>query len=342
MLRRTAALASALFFLSTTAERLSWCPEPWPVSQCIPTSGAMAQGPQVATAKSPITWEAGLAGHSHYPLASDGKPRTAVFIIDPQNVYAACPGNLTVEGLLANPSSPGYAGHSPMCCEKFFDSVANANRVVAAARNNGYPVFVIGHVYRDLDGDGSVDNCGRLCDYDVAGWAGWPEAWNLWHEDLPYSAMVYANDTELRGFKADFSKDFYAEKSIYSAFTQPVSDKLRDLGVDHVIITGFMTQYCVTTTARVGSDLGFRVTVVTDAIDGPLLLQLLSGIDENVAIPLYLGVAVADTITTEALLTLLGAAGADTSPPVALPKTDEDEEATAEDADDDADMYAEL
>lgn len=77
--------------------------------------------------------------------------------------------------------------------------------------------------------DGTVDNCGRICDFDVAGWAGWPEMWrpgclcpvrgvqgteisinplpacvHLWNEAYPWSAIVYETEGEPNGFRADF------------------------------------------------------------------------------------------------------------------------------------------
>merc|ERR1719359_2020975 len=84
--------------------------------------------------------------------------------------------------------------------------------------------------------------------------------------------------------------------------TQPVVDKLKEQGVDTIIVTGFMAQFCSVTTSRHAHDLGFKVIYVTDANDGPILLEHLSGVDENAYIPFTLGVAVADTIDTASLL----------------------------------------
>ena len=209
---------------------------------------------------------------------------------------------VAVDTLMAGPSTKDFDGHSPLCCEKFYDAVANINKIAAAARAKGIPVFVIGHVYRDTTGDGKPDNCGRLCDFDVAGWSGWPMAYNLWNEAFPWSQLVYKSDSEPQGFAVDYDRDFYAEKSVYSAMTAPVVDKLNSLGIDTLVVTGFMTQFCVTTTARHAHDLGYRVIIPTDTIDGPILQELVSGIDENAAIGLYLGTAVGDTTSTEELV----------------------------------------
>lgn len=35
-----------------------------------------------------------------------------------------------------------------------------------------------------------------------------------------------------------------------------------------------MTNFCITTSARSGHDLGFKIIVVTDAMDGPMIQEL--------------------------------------------------------------------
>mmetsp|Transcript_77541 Transcript_77541/g.179751 ORF Transcript_77541/g.179751 Transcript_77541/m.179751 type:complete len:319 (-) Transcript_77541:106-1062(-) len=285
------------------AARPAWCPEPWPETQCLGTSGTLAAGAQVPYAKGDerVTWQDGMAGHTHYTVNAS---RTALFVIDPQTVYAACPKTgppFEVSSLISGPTDDNFDGHSPLCCDKFYPALANTNMLAERARKLGIPVFAIAHIYRDFDGDGEVDNCGRICDYDVLGWTGWPMAWNLWSEQTPWHSMVYKGEHE-GGFNVDFSRDYYVEKSVYSAFTEPVVAKLRSLGVDTVVITGYMTQFCCVTSSRHGSDLGFRIVFVTDACDGPVLAELLSTVDENKIVPFHLGIAVADTVTTEALL----------------------------------------
>lgn len=45
----------------------------------------------------------------------------------------------------------------------------------------------------------------------------------------------------------------------------PLEDELRVRGVDHIVVCGMMTSMCVDATARAAADLGFDVTVVSDA-----------------------------------------------------------------------------
>ncbi|MFP5021559.1 cysteine hydrolase family protein [Pseudonocardia phyllosphaerae] len=55
-------------------------------------------------------------------------------------------------------------------------------------------------------------------------------------------------------------------KTSHNAFTSTDLDQqLRERGVDHVVICGIRTEQCCETTARVASDLGYRVTFVLDA-----------------------------------------------------------------------------
>lgn len=43
---------------------------------------------------------------------------------------------------------------------------------------------------------------------------------------------------------------------------------LRDNGIDTLVVTGAVAGFCVNTTVRAGSDLGFRMIVVSDAVMG--------------------------------------------------------------------------
>jgi nicotinamidase-related amidase len=55
-------------------------------------------------------------------------------------------------------------------------------------------------------------------------------------------------------------------KTSINAFTSTdLEARLRDAGVDRVVICGIRTEQCCETTARVASDLGFDVVFVTDA-----------------------------------------------------------------------------
>lgn len=56
------------------------------------------------------------------------------------------------------------------------------------------------------------------------------------------------------------------EKSVHAAFIGTgLEAHLRGLGVDRLVIAGFITSWCVSSTARMASNLGFRVVVAHDA-----------------------------------------------------------------------------
>lgn len=56
------------------------------------------------------------------------------------------------------------------------------------------------------------------------------------------------------------------EKSAHSCFIgTPLEAELRRSGCDTLVIAGMTTNHCVSTTARMASDLGFRTIVVWDA-----------------------------------------------------------------------------
>lgn len=203
------------------AERPQWCPEPWPLSQCLGTSATpaspRARGHEESCAPSSasagVEWQEGMTKHTHYHIDPS---KTAVLVIDPQRVYSECPQELTVEALIAPPDSEDFDGHSPMCCERFKIAVDHINKITDAARSKGIPIIQISHVYRDFNGDGSVDNCGRLCDFDVLGWSGWPMAWNLWNAAFPWSEPVYEtlNQHGVRVYK-DHGLSAISFKEIY-------------------------------------------------------------------------------------------------------------------------------
>ncbi len=55
-------------------------------------------------------------------------------------------------------------------------------------------------------------------------------------------------------------------KHLPGSFTgTPLEEILRKQGVERLILSGFMTQMCVDTTARQAAHLGFKVTVLSDA-----------------------------------------------------------------------------
>lgn len=60
--------------------------------------------------------------------------------------------------------------------------------------------------------------------------------------------------------------DIVIEKKTPSAFFQTTLDeKLKQLGIDHVFVTGFNTEFCCQFTAIAAYDRGYQVTFIEDA-----------------------------------------------------------------------------
>lgn len=60
--------------------------------------------------------------------------------------------------------------------------------------------------------------------------------------------------------------DYVIEKETPSAFFQTeLKEKLKNLGVDHLFITGFNTEFCCQFTAIAAYDRGYQVTFIEDA-----------------------------------------------------------------------------
>ena len=101
------------------------------------------------------------------------------------------------------------------------------------------------------------------------------------------------------------------DKTRYSAFVNTrLESILKTWGVDTVLITGLMTQYCSVTTARHAHDLDYRVIFVADANAGPDLPDLGFGevphADALRVIATALAGGVADVADTRAVLAALG------------------------------------
>ena len=55
-------------------------------------------------------------------------------------------------------------------------------------------------------------------------------------------------------------------KHVHNALTESGLDaRLRERDINHLIVSGIRTEQCCETTTRVASDLGYRVTFVTEA-----------------------------------------------------------------------------
>jgi nicotinamidase-related amidase len=104
-----------------------------------------------------------------------------------------------------------------------------------------------------------------------ARWEGWPIAW-VRHHNKPHESRAFVPGSwgaELSpglGPKAGFGPEKVFEKEVFGAFTGTgLEEWLRGLGAREVLITGFYTHMCVSTSAREALVRGFDVSVDPDA-----------------------------------------------------------------------------
>ncbi|WP_420320646.1 cysteine hydrolase family protein [Flagellimonas sp.] len=56
------------------------------------------------------------------------------------------------------------------------------------------------------------------------------------------------------------------QKNVNSAFIgTPLESELRKQNINHIVVAGLTTEHCVSTSVRMAANLGFRVTLVSDA-----------------------------------------------------------------------------
>lgn len=103
--------------------------------------------------------------------------------------------------------------------------------LVAKARASGRPVIYIQH-------DGSR---GHVLEPGTKGW------------DLHPSLQPAANELIIRKRESD------------SFFETTLHEELKKRGVTHLVVAGGMTEYCVDTTCRRATSLGYDVTLTSDA-----------------------------------------------------------------------------
>ncbi|MCF4165798.1 cysteine hydrolase [Zavarzinia compransoris] len=155
--------------------------------------------------------------------------RTAIVVIDAQN------------GLLheAAPEERSYFAH-----QLHRVALPNIARLIARARAVGMEVIYT--VIESL----TLDGRDRCLDYKVTGF-NYPKG--CW-ESRVLDAVAPAGD------------EIVLPKTSSSLFNSTIFDYLlRNLGVDAVIVTGFLTDQCIDTAVRDGADRGYEMICITDA-----------------------------------------------------------------------------
>jgi nicotinamidase-related amidase len=141
---------------------------------------------------------------------------------------------------------------SEMKCRDSNATIGRINRLIQAFEKARLPIFLIRHIHKS---DGS--DLGRMFDY-----AG--------DEVDDFNFKEGTNEVEFDDRLIQPSKAHHLKKTRYSAFIKTDLDKrLKKLGVDRVVICGFMTNFCCESTARNAHGLDYFVDFVVDATGTP-------------------------------------------------------------------------
>ena len=132
------------------------------------------------------------------------------------------------------------------------DILPNVNRLVRALRAAGGTILFLRHTVSEVA----------------------PLKTAQWHRDCPAVELgglllqPGLVDHEVHNGVDRLQGDLVVDKYRYSAFASHSSDvqsRLRERAIDTLIVCGALTNCCCESTARDGSMLGYRVTMVTDA-----------------------------------------------------------------------------
>ncbi len=159
------------------------------------------------------------------------KDQAALLVIDVQNIYA-------------DPASP-------LCVPEFAASLANINALARDFASREQPVIYVRHVHRQ---DGR--DAGRM--FDFTGVA------------EPVSFVEGAPEADYEPGLELVPGALHMTKHRYSCFEGTELEAiLRSLGVNTLVVCGYMTNFCCETTARAAHDKDYYVDFITDATGAP-------------------------------------------------------------------------
>lgn len=88
------------------------------------------------------------------------------------------------------------------------------------------------------------------------------------HNSLNPSSPLYpkSDGNEIKNIAKPLKEEPLLTKSVNCAFWGSSLKKVLDKNkIKHIVLCGFTTDHCVSTTARSGANLGFKITVLSDA-----------------------------------------------------------------------------
>jgi nicotinamidase-related amidase len=161
-----------------------------------------------------------------------------IYTIDPQKTAL----------LIIDPQREYYDEGRPLYTPHAQEILPNLQKLRETLAALGVRTIFVRHVH---NADGT--DIGRMGDFDPT---------PLFVEGTP--------EVEIVADLAPGEGDVTIEKTRYSAFVNTKLESiLKTFGVDTVIITGLMTNFCCVTTARHAHDLDYKVIFVSDANAGP-------------------------------------------------------------------------
>jgi nicotinamidase-related amidase len=174
-----------------------------------------------------------------------GAGDTAIVITDPQNDFLS-PDGVTWELVGAN--------------VKDNDTVANLAKLLEAAQDNGYTVFVSPHYYFPTDHGWQFGGFVEEMMHDI----------NMFDRTGALTLDGFEGSgadwlAELKPFLEDKSTVVASPHKVYSNANNDLSLQLRKRGVDKVVLAGMSANLCVEAHLRQLLEDGFEVTVVKDA-----------------------------------------------------------------------------
>ncbi len=138
--------------------------------------------------------------------------------------------------------------------------------VVVDIQNDYFP----GGAHPLVGPEAAAANARRLLDSFRSGAGELVHIQHVW--DSPDASFMRPGTpgVEIHDYVAPLAGETVIQKAHPNSFLDtPLEELLRARGVDEVVVCGMMTSMCVDATARAAADLGFAVTVASDACAAP-------------------------------------------------------------------------
>jgi nicotinamidase-related amidase len=171
--------------------------------------------------------------------------RTAVVVTDPQNDF------LSPEGV-----TWGVVGES--VTEN--NTVANIDRLMSAAKQQGYELFISPHYYYPTDHDWKFGGALEVLMHNIG----------MFDRTSPLSLEGFKGSgadwlEQYKSYIEDGKTVVASPHKVYGPETNDLALQLRKRGIDKVILAGMSANLCVEAHMRELLEQGFEVAVVTDA-----------------------------------------------------------------------------